>query len=144
MTGAPLPGDDSHMNQRTTRSAKLIQPKALRTALDIVLGLTALVAPGGVAVPPAARHFDLPVMVAVTAASWAVLYTRGRLQRWEGALLLGFYGAYLGYLGLHAAEHEASPVLRWVLVALVAPLATLSLGGLVLQEAARRRAARRG
>jgi cation:H+ antiporter len=43
----------------------------------------------------ASRELHLPVAVGATAVLCTLLAVRGRLTRWEGALLLGAYAGYL-------------------------------------------------
>ncbi|WP_409331615.1 calcium/sodium antiporter [Trujillonella humicola] len=59
-------------------------------------GVTALVAPTDV--PDEMLRFDIPVMVGVSVLLLVLLYTRLALQRWEGALLLAGYAAYVWVL----------------------------------------------
>ncbi len=61
-----------------------------------ILGLTALIRP--VAVSPEIMRFDIWVMIAATAGMAGFAWTRGRIDRWEGVLLLVAYAAYLGWL----------------------------------------------
>jgi len=51
-----------------------------------VLGLAALLVPGGVEVAPAALRFDLPVMLAVAVACLPIFFTGHLIARWRGAL----------------------------------------------------------
>lgn len=61
-----------------------------------ILGVTAAVRP--IDVPPAIARLDIWVLVAATAAT--ILFARrlGRITRGEGLLLVGGYGAYVGWL----------------------------------------------
>ena len=61
-----------------------------------ILGVTALVQP--VAVPPEIARLDVWVMIAATALLLLVTMTGWRITRREGALMLGGYGGYLGWL----------------------------------------------
>jgi cation:H+ antiporter len=60
-----------------------------------ILGLTALIAPGGLAVPAAVLSFDLPVLLVASIACLPFLGSRHRLSRVEGVL---FLMAYVGYV----------------------------------------------
>ncbi|MDH3224717.1 MAG: calcium/sodium antiporter [Gemmatimonadota bacterium] len=95
-----------------------------------VLGVTALVAPGGIPVPPGVLDFDLPFMVAVAVACLPIFMTGHQIGRRYGALFLGYYLAYTAYLLLKAAEHDAlapfSAVMAWFVVPLT--LVTLASG----------------
>lgn len=93
-----------------------------------VLGATAVVSPHGVAVAPAALRFDLPVMLAVAVACLPVFLTGFTISRAEGALLLGYYVAYVTYLSLHASGHAAEEVVGAGLIWFALPLTALGLG----------------
>jgi cation:H+ antiporter len=62
-----------------------------------VLGFASLAAPTGVVASPGLMALDVPVMVAAAALCLPFVLTRGRLDRWEGALFLGLYAGYLAY-----------------------------------------------
>lgn len=95
--------------------------------LLLVLGATALVSPVGVPVPDSALHFDLPVMVAVSAACLPIFFNGHRIARWEGALFLGYYIAYTAWLLLAAAKHAALDDVRFAMQAVVIPLTLVTL-----------------
>jgi len=59
-------------------------------------GFTALIAP--TRVPEALVGFDIPVMIAVSGLVVAFAATGRRIHRWEGALLLAGYIAYLAWI----------------------------------------------
>lgn len=103
-----------------------------------VLGLAGLLAPEGVEVSRAALSFDLLVMLAAAVACLPIFFTGYRIARWEAALFLGYYGAYTGYLVLHAAEHPALPAFRTALLWFVLPLTAVTV--LVVAVRALRRA----
>lgn len=58
-----------------------------------VLGLTSAIAP--IQIPAAAFSLDFPILMLTTVLVWPLLFTGHELKRWEGALLLAGYGAYL-------------------------------------------------
>lgn len=92
-----------------------------------VLGVTSLVAPGGVRVAEAALRFDIPVMV-VTAIACLPIFTSGRrIDRWEGGLFLAYYVAYATYLVLDATGHDALPAFSATMLWFVAPLTVVTL-----------------
>ncbi len=99
-----------------------------------VLGVTAVVAPGGIGVSPGVIGFDLPVMIAVAFACLPVFFTGGVISRWEGALLLGYYVAYTLYLVLAATQHDALPRFSAVMLYFVIPLTALTLAIVAVQE----------
>ncbi len=63
-----------------------------------VLGVSAIVAPSGLAVSEAALRFDFPVMLSAAAACFPIFLTGRLVNRWEGGLFLGAYVAYTAWL----------------------------------------------
>jgi cation:H+ antiporter len=98
-----------------------------------VLGLSAAVAPNGVNVPAAALEFDIPFMIAVAVACLPIFFTGYRIARWEGALFLAYYVAYTIYVILDAAEHDALPTYRTMLLGFALPLTAVTLGLLAVR-----------
>jgi cation:H+ antiporter len=92
-----------------------------------VLGLSAVLAPGGLPVSAAALGFDLPVMVAVAVACLPIFFTGHLIARWEGVLFLGYYAAYTAYLVLAAAEHDALPFYNAMILYFALPLTAVTL-----------------
>jgi cation:H+ antiporter len=92
-----------------------------------VLGISASVAPGDLAVAPAMLAFDLPVMIAVAVACLPIFFTGHLIARWEGTLFLAYYAAYTAYLILDAAGHDAQAGFSAVLGGFVLPLTALTL-----------------
>jgi cation:H+ antiporter len=99
-----------------------------------VLGLSALVAPDGIAVSDAVLWFDFPVMIAVAVACLPIFVTGTTIARWEGALFLGFYGAYTAYLILAATQHDALSTFSVAMGAFVLPITAVTLLVLVLRD----------
>jgi cation:H+ antiporter len=97
-----------------------------------VLGLTAVVAPQGIAVAPAALAFDIPVMIGVAIVCLPIFFTGGVIARWEGWLLVGFYLAYTTYLILAATRHDALRTFETVLLWFVLPPIAITLGVLAI------------
>jgi len=95
--------------------------------LLVVMGLTAASVPGGLAVADAVVRFDAAVMVAVAVAALPIFVTGGRIARWEGALFLGYYVAYVTYLVLDANGHDALPAFSFVMESFVIPLPVVTL-----------------
>lgn len=112
--------------------------------LGLVMGLTAVVAPGrGVPVDPAAVNFDLPVMVATAVALLLVAETTRVVTRWEAVFLLGYFAAYVTYVLLDAADHDALPRFSAVMVVFVAPLTVgAAVYSITAEVRSRRRSAR--
>jgi cation:H+ antiporter len=101
-----------------------------------VLGLAALVSPGGVTVAPAALDFDIPVMVAVAVACLPIFFTGHLIARWEGWLFFGYYVAYTAFLVFASQQHDALPAFSRVMEVFVIPLTAVTL--IVLAVRARR------
>ena len=92
-----------------------------------VLGLTAVVLPSGVVVPPAVLHFDMPVMIAAFVACLPIFMTGHRISRWEGGLFIGYYAAYTLYILLEATAHDSLPVFSYIMLIFVIPLTVVML-----------------
>jgi cation:H+ antiporter len=92
-----------------------------------VLGLSALIARGGISVSPAALRFDIPVMIAVAVACLPIFFTGSLIARWEGGLLFFYYLAYLAYLVLRGLQHDALPFYSVAMAAFLVPLTGLTL-----------------
>lgn len=107
-----------------------------------VLGATAVVAPNGIAVLDGALTIDIPVMIATSVACLPLFFTGYVLDRWEGAVFLVFYAAYVLWLLLDATEHGLRDNYATAMVAFVVPLTALTLGVIVMRELRRRRTVR--
>jgi cation:H+ antiporter len=92
-----------------------------------VLGLSATIAPDGVAVADQALRFDIPVMIAVAAACLPIFFTGHRIARWEGALFLGYYIAYTATLVMLATQGGVLPLFRLMMNGFVLPLTAITL-----------------
>jgi cation:H+ antiporter len=92
-----------------------------------VLGIAGLIAPSGIGVAPAARAFDIPVMVAVAVACLPIFLTGHTIARWEGALFFVYYVAYTAYLILAATAHDALPAFSQAMLLFVLPLTAVTL-----------------
>jgi cation:H+ antiporter len=87
--------------------------------LMCVLGITGLTAPGGIPIEAEAINQDLPVMVLVALACLPVFLIGHAIERWEGFVLLSFYGLYTAALICEAQGLDAPlgiiTSLAWVL-----------------------------
>lgn len=95
--------------------------------LMAVLGIASVVAPGGMPVSPEAIEFDLPAMVAIAVACLPIFVTGGEINRWEGALFLGYYCAYTAYLVLSATGSPSLPTYRSAMLFVVIPAVAVIL-----------------
>jgi cation:H+ antiporter len=96
--------------------------------IGVVLGLTALVTPGGITVPSAALNFDLPVMMVAAIACLPIFLTGRLIGRWQGGLFFGFYLAYLAYLLIDAINAPFRDQYLAALQYFVLPLTAITLG----------------
>nr|WP_216645324.1 calcium/sodium antiporter [Isoptericola halotolerans] len=110
--------------------------------IGAVLGLTAVISPGGIGVDPAAVHFDLPLMVAVALALLPVAFTGQIIKRWEGALFVALYLAYLTFVLLAATEHAALQPFSATMLWFVLPVTAVWLVALAAYELGLRRGRR--
>jgi cation:H+ antiporter len=92
-----------------------------------ILGVSSVLARDGLAVAPAVLSLDLPVMTAVAVACLPIFFSGHRIARWEGALFLGYYAAYTGYLVLATQKHDALPMYNSVMMWFVLPLTAVTL-----------------
>jgi cation:H+ antiporter len=69
-----------------------------------VLGLSAIVAPSGIAVSDQLLQFDIPVMIAVAVIALPIFMTGKIISRVEGVIFLGYYVAYTIYLIMDATD----------------------------------------
>lgn len=92
-----------------------------------VLGVTAAVAPRGVAVAAEALRFDIPVMWVAALACYPIFVNDHRVGRGEGALFLCGYLAYVVHLLLAAVHSTSLPVLEGLMLGLAAPLTVVAL-----------------
>jgi len=72
------------------------------------LGISSIVSGNlGLVMAPSLMAFDIWVMLAATVACLPIFMTGREIARWEGAVFLGYYVAYVTYLILSAQEHAA-------------------------------------
>ncbi len=92
-----------------------------------VLGLTAMLVPGGVQVTEPALRLDIPVMIVVAVACLPIFFTGHQIARWEGGLFFGYYLAYMTYMILAAVLPGAGRTFAVVLLVFVLPLTVITL-----------------
>jgi cation:H+ antiporter len=109
-----------------------------------ILGIAALVTPGGLSVAPGLLFFDIPVMIAVAFACLPIFSTGHRIARWEGALFLAYYGVYVTYLILATAQHAALHSFGSTMLGFVLPLTGVTLLVLWAQQRSRETASSQG
>lgn len=104
-----------------------------------VLGITGILAPGGIEVSAPAIHFDIPIMAAVAFICLPMFFTGGMISRWEGVVLTAYYLAYLCYLILAASQHAAVASFGKAMLYFVIPLTVLTITVIAIREFRRRR-----
>lgn len=93
----------------------------------LVLGLSSIVAPAGIAVSSHAISFDLIFMGAVAVATLPIFFYGYRVGRTAGIFFLIFYLIYLAYLVLEATSSGIFPTFRQGLLLGVAPVTGIVL-----------------
>ena len=93
----------------------------------LVLGLSSIIAPAGIAIPTPALVFDIPVMIVVALACLPIFFTDYLIEAWEGWLFLAYYIAYTLYLFLNATQHSLLPAFSVVMLGFVIPLTAITL-----------------
>ncbi|MEX2215879.1 MAG: calcium/sodium antiporter [Phycisphaeraceae bacterium] len=116
-----------------------------------ILGITALVAPAGIKVDPSALNFDIPIMTAVAVACFPIFFHGQRIERWEGALFLFYYAAYMIYLVMDSVrakdpsgDYATLRTFGMVMMTVVVPLTVVTLLVCVVRQVRHNAAARRG
>lgn len=100
------------------------------------LGITGLLAPAGVMVPASVMNFDLWVMLAVCFACVPVFMTGREIARWEGAVFLVYYVAYVTYLILASQQHAALAAYSTAMMSFVVPITVVTLVAVMIRRPA--------
>ena len=99
-----------------------------------VLGIGALLAPGGISVAGQVLRLDFPVMVFVALVCLPVFYIDSRISRMEGGLLLGYYVLYITYVILQVSSSSALPVVT-LFITFFAPITFVALVVVAIRSA---------
>lgn len=91
-----------------------------------VLGVSGLFIPE-INVQPSLIRFDLWIMLAVSFACLPIFFTGNKIARWEGVVFLGYYIAYMVYLFLSSAQHDALDTYNTVMLYFVIPLTVMTV-----------------
>ena len=81
-----------------------------------------------------ALQIDFPVMLSVAVACLPIFFTGHLIARWEGALFLGYFLAYMTYRGLVSMSSEVSGVFAVVMLSFVVPLTVITLALAVMRS----------
>ncbi|MBL8476893.1 MAG: calcium/sodium antiporter [Methyloversatilis sp.] len=103
------------------------------------LGVSAMVAPSALTLPPSMLAFDIPVMTAVAIACLPIFMTGNLIARWEGALFFAYYVAYTLYLIMAAKDHDALGDYAFVMQTIALPLTAITLVIIVVRHLRGRR-----
>ncbi len=98
------------------------------------VGITGLVADGGLPIGDDLLGFDLWIMLAVAIACVPVFLTGRVIARWEGALFLTYYVLYTTYLVLAATSSPWLPSMRTAMLSFVLPLTIVTLVVSVMRQ----------
>lgn len=91
------------------------------------IGMSGLVAGAdGLTVAPSLLNFDIWVMLAVALACFPVFLTGREIARWEGAVFLGYYVAYVAYLVLASQQHAALGAFSASMLAFALPITIIT------------------
>ncbi|MEP2776042.1 MAG: calcium/sodium antiporter [Luteolibacter sp.] len=93
----------------------------------VVLGLSSVIAPAGVAVSGKALDFDILVMIAVALASLPIFFHGFKIGRLGAVFFLVFYVGYVLYLILEAVGSGIFPAYRHAALFYAAPATALVL-----------------
>jgi cation:H+ antiporter len=93
----------------------------------VVLGGSALAAPGGVPVPAPAMRLDIPIMIAVAIACAPIFASGRRIDRWEGALFLAAYAGYVATIVFTAGPGRSPELFAPMMLGIALPLVAATL-----------------
>ncbi|MDZ7660627.1 calcium/sodium antiporter [Fodinibius sp.] len=99
-----------------------------------VLGIAGIMGPDGINVSESFVSFDILLMIAAAVACLPIFFTKATINRWEGALFLGYYVVYTLYLVLLASDHGALPIFNNIILYFVIPLTVITVLVVVFQE----------
>ncbi len=100
----------------------------------IILGISGVIGKNGIAVAASALYFDIPVMVATAVACLPIFFTGRKLERWEGAVFLGYYVAYTIFLILYSQKHASLGVFTQAMVWFVMPLTVITVAAVAFMD----------
>ena len=105
-----------------------------------VLGIGAMVSPNGIPVSKEVLNLDLPIMIAATFVCLPIFFTGCRINRLEGAVLLGYFVAYTAYVAMGATDASYTRSFEVAMLGFVIPLTMLAIGFSVFQTIQLKRA----
>jgi cation:H+ antiporter len=110
--------------------------------IGVVIGVPAMIFPEGIPIPDAAIALDIPLALAASVALVPVAFTGFAIARWEGAVFLTLYVAYIAYLVLDAVGHDALSGFTTAMIFFVLPLLAATLIAVTAYDVGLRRGRR--
>ena len=102
------------------------------------LGLAGLLSgSGGLTMAPSLMAFDIWVMLGVALVCLPIFLTGREISRWEGAVFVAYYAAYVLYLILAAQRHAALGAFSAAMTSVVMPLTIVTLVVMLLRKSRR-------
>jgi len=103
-----------------------------------VLGIASIVSPQPLRVLEGALTIDLPIMIATAVACLPLFTTGFELSRWEGAVFIAYYVAYVVWLIFDVTDHALRDDFATAMVWFVAPLTVLTVAVITIRDWRRR------
>ena len=100
----------------------------------LVLGASSAIVSGGIDIGRDAVELDLPIMVAAAVACLPIVFWDNKLDRWEGAVFVAYYVAYVVFLVLDGTGHRASDPFALVMLGFVLPLTVLTVAVVIVRQ----------
>jgi len=103
-----------------------------------ISGMVSGLVPGQLGLPMAQSlmAFDIWVMLAVALACAPVFLTGREIARWEGAVFVLYYVAYVAFLILSAQQHDALSSFSNVMLSFVVPITVITLVVMMVRKKA--------
>ncbi len=99
-----------------------------------VLGITGLLLFEPIPVTDALIRFDIMILLAASFACIPIFFTGHLISRKEGALFFSYYIAYIIYLFLASAEHDALPLFSRTMLLFVLPITLFTIITIATRE----------
>lgn len=103
-----------------------------------VLGVSGMFIPEAIPVQQSLLDVDLILLMGATILCFPIFFTGRRIVRWEGAVFLVLYIAYLLYQFLIASDHEVLEVFISLMLYFVIPMILLLISTALIAEAKKR------
>jgi len=92
-----------------------------------ILGIASLATPGGLSIAPSLVSVDIPMMFVTALVCVPIFFTGYRIERWEAALFLIAYVAYVTFLVLSSTQSTSLPVFLQIIHWFLMPAAVLAI-----------------